>query len=171
VREIFFISATEAAMFRAASALAGIVGILALGFVADKYGRKKTLTIAVIGGLLSTVGLLLVAVLEAPFIYMYPFAGAVGFFALGEFAAIYVLVMENAPSHRYGTAMGLCICIGNSIALTGGPIAASLSMYTIIGLHAFMIVPLIAIVIRLPLSLKAKDPAFVGIGQKKENVN
>jgi MFS family permease len=168
VQNIFGVSATESALFRAVSALAGIIGIILLGFYSDKFGRRKTLFFAVIGGLLSTVGILIVSVLELPFIYLYPLAAAVGFFALGEFAAIYVLVMENAPSNRHGMAMGLCICIGNAIALTGGPIAASLSMYTILGLHAFMVVPLIALAIRFPLSLIAKDPAFAMIGDKKE---
>ncbi len=169
VREIFpYISTTETAIFRGLSALAGIIGILFFGYYSDKFGRKKSLTIAVIGGLSGTSLLMIAGVMNLPFIYMYPLSAVVGFFALGEFAAIYVLVMENAPSNRFGTAMGLCICIGNSIALTGGPIAATLSTYTILGLHAFLIVPLIALAIRLPLSFKAKDPAFVGIGEKSD---
>lgn len=166
VREIFGVSPTETAIFRAVSAIAGIIGIVFFGYVADRFGRKKTLMFAVLGGLSATVGLIIISIMEAPFLYMYPLSAAVGFFALGEFAAIYVLVMENAPNHRYGAAMGLCICIGNSIALTGGPLAATLSMTTILGLHAFLIIPLIALAIRLPLSMVAKDPAFVGIGEK-----
>jgi putative MFS transporter len=167
VKEVFAISSTEAAIFRAASAIAGIIGILFFGFYADKFGRKKALITAVIGGL-SSVFLLFIASLTLPFIYMYPLSASVGFFGLGEFAAIYVLVMENAPASRHGTAMGLCIFIGNAIALTGGPIAALLSDYTILGLTAFLVVPLIGIAIRLPLSLIAKDPAFIGISDKKE---
>ena len=167
VKEVFAISSTEAAIFRAASAIAGIIGILFFGFYADKFGRKKALITAVIGGL-SSVFLLFIASLTLPFIYMYPLSASVGFFGLGEFAAIYVLVMENAPASRHGTAMGLCIFIGNAIALTGGPLAALLSDYTILGLTAFLVVPLIGIAIRLPLSLIAKDPAFIGISDKKE---
>ncbi|HUX99228.1 MAG TPA: MFS transporter [Candidatus Deferrimicrobium sp.] len=166
VKEIFLISSTEAAIFRAASAFAGIIGILFFGYYSDKFGRRRSLIIAVIGGLASTISLLLVSVLKLSFIYMYPLSAAVGFFALGEFAAIYVLVMENAPDNRYGAAMGLCIFIGNAIALTGGPLAAVLSDYTLLGLHAFLIVPLIALALRLPLSLIAKDPAFISFGEK-----
>ncbi|MHA1265011.1 MAG: MFS transporter [Candidatus Helarchaeota archaeon] len=162
VREFFFISPTETAIFRGISAFAGILGVIFFGHVADRYGRKKTLTIAVLGGIMATVSFLIFAIFNLPFIYMYPFSALVGFFALGEFAAIYVLVMENAPPNRYGTAMGLCISLGNSLALIGGPLAATLSMYTILGLHAFLIVPLFALAIRLPLSLIAKDPAFIG---------
>ena len=167
VKEVFAISSTEAAIFRAASAIAGILGVLFFGFYADRFGRKKALITAVIGGL-SSVFLLFIASLTLPFIYMYPLSASVGFFGLGEFAAIYVLVMENAPASRRGTAMGLCIFIGNAIALTGGPLAALLSDYTILGLTAFLVVPLIGIAIRLPLSLIAKDPAFIGISDKKE---
>jgi MFS family permease len=166
VKEIFLISSTEAAIFRAASALAGIVGILFFGYYADKFGRRRALIVAVIGGLTSTISLLFVSVFKLSFTYMYLLSAAVGFFALGEFAAIYVLVMENAPDNRYGAAMGLCIFIGNAIALTGGPLAAALSDYTILGLHAFLIVPLIALALRLPLSLIAKDPAFIGFQEK-----
>lgn len=168
VKEIFDISSIEAAIFRAGSALAGIIGILFFGYYADKFGRRKTLIIAVIGGIFATVALMIVAIIKLPFVFMYPLAAAVGFFALGEFAAIYVLVMENAPDNRYGMAMGFCIFIGNAIALTGGPFAAIVATNTVLGLHAFLIIPLIALALRVPLSLLAKDPAFVGIGEKKE---
>ena len=169
VKEVFAISLTETAIFRALSAIAGILGILFFGYYSDKFGRKKALITAVIGGLGSVI-LLAISSLTLPFQYMYPLSAAVGFFGLGEFAAIYVLVMENAPASRHGTAMGLCIFIGNAIALTGGPIAALLSDYTVLGLTAFLIVPLIAIAIRLPLSLIAKDPAFLGIGEQKGTI-
>lgn len=167
VKAVFGISSTETAIFRAVSAIAGILGILFFGYYSDKFGRKKALITAVIGGL-SSVILLAVVSFTLPFQYMYPLTAAFGFFCLGEFAAIYVLVMENAPPSRHGTAMGLCIFIGNAIALTGGPMAALLSDYTILGLTAFLVVPFIAIAIRLPLSLIAKDPAFLGIGGQKE---
>ncbi len=167
VKDLYSISSTEAALFRAISAFSGILGILFFGFYADKFGRKKALITAVIGGISATIGLFVVS-LTLPFSFMYPLSAAVGFFALGEFAAIYVLVMENAPDHRYGMAMGICISIGNAIALTGGPISASLAQGTVLGLYAFLVVPLIALAIRLPLSLIAKDPAFVGIGEKLE---
>jgi len=166
VKEVFGISSTEAAIFRAVSAFAGILGILFFGYYADKFGRKKALIMAVIGGL-SSVILLTISSLTLPFQYLYPLSAALGFFSLGEFAAIYVLVMENAPASRHGTAMGLCIFIGNAIALTGGPFAALLSDYTVLGLTAFLVVPFIAIAIRLPLSLIAKDPAFLALGKDK----
>ena len=167
VREIFAIGPIETAIFRAASALMGVVGILFFGYFSDKFGRRRALYTAVCGGIISTCLLLTVSILKLPFIYMYPLSGAVGFFCLGEFAAIYVLVMENAPDNRYGAAMGLCIFVGNAIALTGGPIAATLSDISILGLHAFLIVPLIALILRLPLSLIAKDPAFIGFGEQE----
>jgi MFS family permease len=168
VKAVFAISSTEAAIFRAVSAFAGILGILFFGYYADKFGRKKALITAVGGGLIAVI-LLTISSFTLPFQYMYPLSAAVGFFGLGEFAAIYVLVMENAPASRHGTAMGLCIFIGNAIALTGGPIAALLSDYTFLGLTAFLVVPFIAIAIRLPLSLIAKDPAFLGLGEDLKN--
>ncbi len=167
VRELYGISPTDAALFRALSAISGIMGIIFFGYFADKFGRKKALFTAVVCGIVS-LSLLLVVAVWLPFEYMYPLSAASGFFGLGEFAAIYVLVMENAPDNRYGTAMGLCIFIGNAIALTGGPLAAFVSDTTTLGLYAFLIVPLIAIILRLPLSLIAKDPAFIGFGEKDE---
>ncbi|MHA1650342.1 MAG: MFS transporter [Candidatus Helarchaeota archaeon] len=167
VRELYGISPTDAALFRALSAISGIMGIIFFGYFADKFGRKKALFTAVVCGIVS-LSLLLVVAVWLPFEYMYPLSAASGFFGLGEFAAIYVLVMENAPDNRYGTAMGLCIFIGNAIALTGGPLAAFVSDTTTLGLYAFLIVPLIAIILRLPLSLVAKDPAFIGFGEKDE---
>ncbi len=167
LKKIYLISSMEAAFFRALSAVIGIVGILFFGYYADKIGRRKALIIAVSGGIISTIFLVIISVLKLPFVLMYPAASAVGFFALGEFAAIYVLVMENAKNH-FGTAMGLCIFLGNAIALTGGPLSALLADNTFIGLYAFVIVPLIALAIRLPLSLIAKDPAFIGFSATKE---
>ncbi len=158
---------TLVALFRATSALAGIIGILFFGYFSDKFGRKKTLYMTIMGGFASIIAFLIVSSSKLNFILLYPIAATIGFFTLGEFAAIYVLVMENAPSNRYGTAMGLCICIGNAIALSGGPIASALSAYTILSWQAFLILPLIALAIRVPLSLIAKDPAYIGISEKK----
>jgi len=156
----------KVAIFRGFSAGTGILGILFFGYFADKFGRKKALITAVSGGIISTI-LFLITALNLSFEYMYPLSAAIGFFSLGEFAAIYVLVMENAPANHYGMAMGFCIFIGNAIAMTGGPIAALLADNTILGLQAFLIVPIIALCLRLPLSLLAKDPAFIGFGMKK----
>ena len=168
MKDFYSITSIEAALFRATSAFSGIIGILIFGYYADKFGRRKSLMISVMGTMCSISLLLLVTALRLPFPIMYPIAAAAGFFALGEFAAIYVLVMENAPMNRYGMAMGLCIFIGNALALTGGPIAAIVADNTVLGLYAFFVIALIAIAIRIPLSLLAKDPAFVGFGEKKD---
>ncbi|MBD3230889.1 MAG: MFS transporter [Candidatus Lokiarchaeota archaeon] len=160
--DVYSFEETQAAIYRALSGIGGFLGIVLFGIISDKIGRKKALATSLLG----LIVILLLFITLGPTIYLYGiyylyiFSFFTGFFAIAEFAAVYNLVLENSSDYWFATAMGFVVFFGNGFALIGGPSASLLADLTFIGANAYLLVPIIAILIRIPLTLIAKDPAF-----------
>jgi MFS transporter, FSR family, fosmidomycin resistance protein len=138
--------------------LAGIVGTIVGGSLADTYGRRAVINVAIIAA--CGFMLLFAQITDAPGIVsvVLGFAAAVplGFTALGSQASSIVLGQEYLPN-RLGVASGVTLGLGVSVGGMFTPVLGRIA--DVWGLHASMlsIAGIMAITIAIALSLP--DPA------------
>ncbi len=134
-------SSTVGLMFSVGS----IVGFLALGFLADKFGRKPTIWLYYLGALVLSLSYFLLVRSETGLLIM---AAANGFFSSGQFAWMTIYLPELFPTRVRGTAMSLVFDSSRSISGLGpllagwlisffggiGTAAAVMSLIYVVGL-------------------------------------
>jgi MFS family permease len=100
-----------------------LVGYLAFGSLADRFGRKATFLIYLIGGVVLFPATFL---LSADFSWVMALLPALGFFTLGITSGFPVYLPELFPTRVRATGVGFCYNSGRYIAASGPFIAGYL---------------------------------------------
>jgi len=137
----FSLSSAGAALLFSAGAIAGYI---VLGVLADCLGRKSTIWLYYLGGLIVSLCLFLVAHGRQ----LIPLVAASGFFTTGQFAWMTIYLPEQFPTRVRGTAMSVVFDSSRMFAGVGplvaawlissfggvGPAAATMSLIYVVGL-------------------------------------
>ncbi len=120
--------------------LGGIVGYVTLGFMADVWGRKRTIWLYYLGSL--PLVLVLFLVVQDPG-WLLVVAAVNGFFTLGQFAWLPVYLPELFPTAVRGSAISLVFDVTRYVAALG-PLLAGWLITTLGGIsHAASLIGLI----------------------------
>jgi MFS transporter, FSR family, fosmidomycin resistance protein len=139
--------------------VAGVLGALVLGPVADRFGMRRTL--------LATTALLPPLVLT--FIHVGGFVGAialmlVGLFVVGTFGIVMVLSQSYLPRHvalASGLNVGLAVGLGGVCAVAIGAVADAIDLQTALTICAVSPVVATALILRLPDPALRRNPVRV----------
>ncbi len=117
-KEIIHFSKADLTGFFIISTVFAIVGSFAVGFVTDRIGPKRTLSL-VLWGWAGTISLAALSVTRSTFWIVGPLAGwCLG----GTWVAARALIVELAPAEKMGEFFGLAGLVGKSSAVFGPPI-------------------------------------------------
>jgi MFS transporter, FSR family, fosmidomycin resistance protein len=138
--------------------LAGIGGTIVGGSLADTYGRRAVIVVAIVAALACI--LVFTQTTNAPGVISivagFVFAIPLGFTALGSQAASIVLGQEYLPN-RLGVASGVTLGLGVSIGGMFTPVLGRIA--DVWGLHASMLTIAGVIAVTIVIALTLPDPA------------
>ena len=108
-----------------------VIGGFAWGWITDRIGPKRTLTVVLFAWMMIFVGAALVGILGLPLWTLFAVAAAAGFALGGVWAADRPFMLRLTPPSRVGEFYGLYGMVGRFSAITGPMIWAAVTYITI----------------------------------------
>ncbi len=135
---------------------AGALGTLALGWLADRYGRRTmALTMLVALTPLLAIFVMLNNVLLATLLLV-----PLGFTLIGPTSVLAVMGQDYLPNHigmASGVTLGLAMSVGGLAAPILGVVGDNYGLHTVLLALAFMPLPVIALVLTLPSKVRRDE--------------
>lgn len=150
---VFFIEQLGASTAEGNAALtvmlvAGALGTLAGGLLADRFGRRT-----ILAGFLATLTPLILLLTVADVIAGFVLLALIGFFCIGNFSITVVMGQELLPGRAgvaSGVTLGAAIGIGGLIAAGLGLVADAAGLTAVMVIIAVLTLPTLALALTLP---------------------